>query len=159
MEEKKDIDLELFDTIFEARRNDDVKYNDDGEIKYLNNIMDISSEFHDIKELIKPISVLLKTNVDEIYHVAIDSYIIKPEFQYNSRICYILGFGYAQCLQDDDLSNVSEKELIKIIQKRWDNYQTFIMNHPSLSDSLNGSALLGIYDQSNIEYENKKNRK
>ncbi len=159
MQEKKDIALELFDTIFEIRRYDDVEYDYDGEIKYINNIMDIGNEFFDIKNLIKPISELLKTTVDKIYRVAIDSYIIKPEFQYDLRISYILGIGYARFLQDDDLSNASEKELIKIIQKRWYNYQKFIMDYPSLVNSLNSATLLGIYDQSNIEYENKKNRK
>ena len=77
MDTDRDIDIELYDLIFNARKDDDAIYNDDGSVKYIRNVRQINEEFMEAEKSVKMMSYLID-QYDLLYESMIDSYVNQP---------------------------------------------------------------------------------
>ena len=71
MDTDRDIDIELYDLIFNARKDDDAIYNDDGSVKYIRNVRQINEEFMEAEKSVKMMSYLID-QYDLLYESIID---------------------------------------------------------------------------------------
>lgn len=152
------MDIELFDLIFEARKNDDVIYNEKGEVKYIMNTDKIFNEFLIAEDIIHMLSYLIDDN-DTLYQSMIDSYRNQPNikiFESLDRRNYVFGMTYTKLFEQEQKIITSEEDLGDLINDRWKNYKAYVEEYIIDKDFIDDASFLGILDQTYSEYPMQK---
>lgn len=142
--------FELYNLIFETRKNDDVTYNDYGKVKCINNITDITDEFLEVNDYIKMLNYYFE-NKSTLYQSAFDSYKNRSHLDIFERTNYILGMTYTKIYENNNCI-YTEKELGNIINKRWNNFKSYVKTSDLEDDFMDDFSFLGILDQTNSQY-------
>lgn len=157
MDNNRDIDIELYDLIFNARKDDDAIYNDDGSVKYIRNVRQINQEFMEAEKSVKMMSYLID-QYDLLYESMVDSYVNQPLMYFYCRRNYILGMTFVKALEKKKKVK-TEAKLGNLVNKYWNDYLEFsdtYIHDKAFDDDF---TFLGIYDQTVTQSYNRKQKK
>lgn len=156
------MELELFNTIFDAIKYNDADYNENGELERINNINDIKKEFIELKKHTYYLSKILNCDSNRIYKNIINSYSKYDFLQVYNRICYVLGISFAQLSEEYyDKEFFNDEQLKLIINDTYDEFYQFLKLH-NMKQYVNDFCLVGIKDgineihQFDSDYQKKK---
>ena len=147
------MELELFNTIFDAIKYDDADYNENGELERINSIDLIKEEFLELKKYAYYLSKLLTCDNNRIYQNIINSYSKYDFLQIDNRLCYVLGMTFAQLSEEYYDKEMFNEEQIKLLT--YDTYDEFyyFVESLNMAEYVNDFSLLGIKDSIYKYYE------
>lgn len=153
-----DYNLELYNTIFEARKNDDILYDLDGSVLCIYNIRAITKEFYEMNEYIDMLNYYIRDK-NILYQNAFKSYELRDFLNTYEREHYILGMTYAKNYIKNNMNISTEEELDNYVNKKWKNFKNYIYTLNLEEQFIDDFSFLGMYDQTCLMYTDQKRKK